>query len=86
MMNWGDPYESVINQQISRQMREDDLCESQVQLNRKLTSSLELGTERDNKTVIHNHFNIIINVAPNTTDDKITSIVQQLICIVDRVN
>ena len=86
MMNWGNPDMSIIKQQISRQTREDDLCESQVQLNRKLTSSLELCTERDNTAVIHNHFNIIINVAPNTTNDKITSIVQQLICIVDRVN
>lgn len=38
------------------------------------------------KTVIHNHFNIIINVSPDTTQERISAIVEQLTTIVDRVN
>ena len=36
--------------------------------------------------IIHNHFNIIINVSPDTTDERISAIVQKLTTIIDRVN
>jgi hypothetical protein len=42
--------------------------------------------EKPNKIIVHNHFNIIINVAPNTNEEKISSIVKKLNNIVERVN
>lgn len=44
------------------------------------------GLENQPKTIIHNHFNIIINVSPDTTQERISAIVEQLTTIVDRVN
>lgn len=42
--------------------------------------------KREPKTIIHNHFNIIINISPDTTDERISAIVEELTTIVDRVN
>jgi len=86
MITWGNPNMPIIRQNLARQTREDMLRESQIDLNRKLSSSLPATQVKDNRTVVHNHFNIIINVAPNTSEDKITSIVQKLTTIAERVN
>lgn len=86
MIKFGNPKAAYIKQNLERQRREDTLRESQIDLNRRMSASTPAIQERNNKTVIHNHFNIIINVAPNTSEDKITSLVQKLTTIVERVN
>jgi hypothetical protein len=86
MIQWGNPDMAIISQHLRRQTKKDELCESQIQLNRQLRTSLTHDSERNNKAIIHNHFNIIINVGQNTSEEKITSIVQQLTTIVSRVN
>jgi cell fate regulator YaaT (PSP1 superfamily) len=87
MMQWGNPDMSLIKYNLERRRKEDGIHESQIELNRKFVSSFERLSERNIKpTVTHNHFNIIINVAPNTTNEKITSLVEKLTTIVERVN
>jgi hypothetical protein len=87
MMEWGDPDLQLYKEKLARRKKRDELRESQVQLNHRIAESFNSNSKpMDNKTVVHNHFNIIINITRDTTDEKITSLTERLTTIARRVS
>lgn len=95
-MTWGDPMGPVLEEMRRRNRHRENLqnqvYESQIQLNnafrdytRPESPAPSVNQPKVTK-VIHNHFNIIINVDPNTSNEKITAMVEKLTTVVSRVN